>query len=198
MTATAIQDSQALQELADLQKQADEEQTRHRNAMNELFAKMRDTSNGACGDYAVDNGSPSPAPTSTAPPPARARGGAPKKKVAKKNATGGGGTKKKKAAKKGPVSASDRNYDNKKTLPKAIWDILDRDSWPDLDSVPEDAVGLTAGEIKKLIGIEGDWQSASADPGNQISGQLGKFKKEDKIARGEGRRYYIVKGATFE
>lgn len=196
-TATATQ-TDALQELASLQRQADEEQARHRSTMNELLAKIRDTANGACGDFAVsDNGAPAPATApaaSAAPPPARARGS--KKKVSKKNASGG--ATKKKVAKKGPVSASERNYDNKKTLPQTIWDILNRDDWPALDSVPEDADGLTAGEIKKLIAIEKDWQSASADPGNQISGQLGKFKAAGKIARGEGRRYYIVKGATFE
>lgn len=192
-TATVLQ-TDALQQLTDLQKEAGEEQIRHRDelarhetSINKIFAKIRDTADGACGNFQVgDNGSA----TSTTPQPARARG--PKKKTAKKNA----GSMAKKTGKK--VSATDRNYDNKKTLGRAVWDILDRDDWPALKSVPENAPGLTAGEIKTLILKEKDWQSSGADPGNQISAQLGKFKNVGKIARGDERRYYIVKDATFD
>ncbi len=176
-----------LQELADLQRQCDEEQTRHRDKRNELLAKIRDTANGGCGEFQVSDGNGAPSST-VAPPPARG----PKRKTAKKSASGT------KSKKKGTVSASERNYDNRKTLGKAIWDILDRDEWPGLKDVPKDAVGLTAGEVKKLLAIEGDWTSNSADPGNQISAQLSKFKIADKIARGDERRYYIIKGAKFE
>lgn len=206
-TATATAGTAAettLQELTDLQNQATEEVARHREelekiesshneTMNELLSKIRDTANGACGDFQTSSPSAAPTPKRRGRPPG------------KKNASGSSAVAttpaKKKSVKKkaaGAVAASERNYDNKKKLPEAIWDILDRDDWPILKDLPEDAVGLTAGEVKKLILHEKDWQSASADPGNQISAQLGKFRNAGKIARGDGRRYYIVEGATLE
>jgi hypothetical protein len=200
-TATATAAETTLQELTDLQSQATEEVARHREelekiesshneTMNELLSKIRDTANGACGDFQTS--SPSAAPT-----PKR-RGRPPGKKNASGSSTATPPAKKSVKKKAGAVAASERNYDNKKKLPEAIWDILDRDDWPILKDLPEDAVGLTAGEVKKLILHEKDWQSSSADPGNQISAQLGKFRNAGKIARGEGRRYYIVEGSTLE
>ena len=202
-TATVTQtDADVLQALSDLQRQADEEQTRHRTTMNELLANIRDTANGACGDFQVESNGAEPSspetPTQPAPArtPARSRRGA--KKKAKATTGRRNGAKKTAKKKKGKVSAKDRNYDNKMTLAEAIWDILDRDDWPDLKTVPADAVGLNAGEIKLLLDKGGNWQSASADPGNQISAQLGKFKEAGKIERGDERRYYIVKGAKLK
>lgn len=206
MSTATVSQTDALQQLTELKDEADVEQTRHRDelvrhetSMNEILAKIRDTADGACGDFQTGNNGAAPA--TTTPQPARARG--PKKKAtAKKNASGSSSVKKKATKKKGvKVSATDRNYDNKKTLGQAIWHILDRDNWPALKSVPDSAPGLTAGEIKTLILLEKDWQSAGADPGNQISAQLGKFhhpeKGEPVIARGDERRYYIIKGAKY-
>ena len=198
-TATAPANTAAettLQELTDLQNQATEEVARHREelekiesshneTMNELLSKIRDTANGACGDFQTSSPSAAPTPKRRGRPPGKNNVSSSSAPVAKKKTAG-------------KVAASERNYDNKKKLPEAIWDILDRDDWPILKDLPEDAVGLTAGEVKKLILHEKDWQSASADPGNQISAQLGKFRNAGKIARGEGRRYFIVEGATLE
>ena len=202
-TATLTSQTDAIQQLTDLNKEADEEQSRHRDelsrhetTMNTLFAKIRDTANGVCGDFQVGNNGNGAATVTPQP----ARGFAVKKKVANR-ATTVVPTKKVSKKKGGKVSASDRNYDNKKTLPQTVWDILNRDNWPALSTVPEDAPVLTAGEIKTLISLEGDWKSAGDNPTNQISAQLGKFHHPKKgnpvIARGNERRYYIIQGAKF-
>ena len=217
-TATLTSQTDALQQLTDLQKKADEEQSRHRDelsrhetTMNTLFAEMRDTADSVCGNFQIGNNGDGAAAAAAATTPQPARGFAvkkvSKKKVAKKS-TIVSSTKKVSTKKKGvKVSATDRNYDNKKTLGLAIWDILNRADWPVLKTVPEDALGLTAGEIKTMVLLEGDWKSAGADPANQISSQLGKFHHPKKakgkpalkpvIARGDERRYYIIEGAKF-
>lgn len=201
MSTATVSQTEALQQMTDLHKEAEEEQNRHRDelarhdtSMNEIMAKIRDTADSACGEFQIgSNGA-------ATPPPIRGA----KKKTVKKKVTGLNGASKvvkKSEVKKGKVSAKDRNYNNKKTLGRAIWDILNRDNWPGLKTVPEDAPGLNAGEVKVLLDKEGDWRSNSANPANQISSQLGKFHHPEKgkpvIARGDERRYYIIKGAKF-
>ena len=162
---------------------------------NEKFAQIRDLANQQSGDYQVEGDSQ---PTAAAPAASRP---APKRSAAKKTSNAAPAAKraKKKTAKKkdGPVAPTDRNYDNELTLKEAIWDALDRDGWPELEMVPEDAEGLKPGEIKTLLEMEGKWTSASANPGNQISAAISDLKKAGKIALGDGRRYYIVAGAEL-
>lgn len=199
-TATATQGTS--QVIQDLLAEAGQLEKDYRAKHGEIMAKIRDAADAEAGDFSVGNSSPpvASAPASTGAPPAKKHGGgAPKKKTASKpTAKRGAGSKKKAAKKKGKVAPADRNYDNELTLPQAIWDALDREAWPSLPDVPSDAVGLRAGEIKMLLDQEGKWQSSSEDPGNQISGQLGKFKKAGKIALGDNRRYYIVAGAELD
>jgi hypothetical protein len=201
-TATTSQDVGS--EIAGLVAEASALEEEGRVKLSEAqgkFAQIRDLANSHSGDYQV--GAAPAAPASPSSPPAAKRGGAAKKKVAQKPAAQKpaakrGGAAKKKSKKTGPVSPSDRNYDNELTLKQAIWDALDRDKWPTLEDIPSDATGLRAGELKTLLDQEGKWTSKSADPGNQISGAIGVFRTAGKIARGDGQRYYIVAGAEID
>ena len=182
--------------ISELIAEADKLEQEYRVKRGEIMARIRDAAGAEVGDFSIGQ-STTAAPAASRPPAKRSAATAAPKVAAKKTVTGGG-AKKKGTKKSGKVAPTERNYDNELTLPKAIWDALDRESWPTLSDIPADAGGLRAGELKTLLDQEGKWKSSSADPGNQISGQLGKFKKAGKIALGDGRRYYIVAGAELE
>jgi hypothetical protein len=118
----------------------------------------------------------------------------PKLKAEKKNATKNA-TKKKKN-----VASGERNYSNQMSLKQAIWDVLDRShkDWAKLlDELPDGAQGLQISEIKEIIEKEQKWVSSSEDISTQLSSHLTNLKKDGFIARAEGGRYYIVKGAVL-
>jgi hypothetical protein len=103
--------------------------------------------------------------------------------------------------KKDKVSPSKRNYGSELSLRKAIWDVLDRE--PEtykqyLSEYPDDAVGLRVSEMKEIIEKEGKFRSSSKNISPMIQQQVGNFKKEGKIARGDDRRYFIVDGAELD
>ena len=98
------------------------------------------------------------------------------------------------------VAPDQRNYSNDISLKQAIWQVLDQgpNEWEkSLPNLPEDAEGLTVSEIREMIDVTGIWKSSSSDIGPQVSGHLTKLKGEQKIARGNNKRYYIVEGAEL-
>lgn len=95
--------------------------------------------------------------------------------------------------------ATQRHYDNPKSLRETCWEILDRDpsSYRKiLSEYPEGAKGLKVTELKEIIETEGVWTSSSADIGAQIQNTLHNLRnKEGKLHRNdEDRRYTIVSG----
>lgn len=153
-------------------------------------------------------GEASPTTTkSPSSPPKRKRGpgrpkgssaAAPKSTATKKRGPGRPkGSKNKSKADK--VKPTERNYSNKISLREAIWQILDMgpDGWAKhLTDLADDALGLTAAEVREMIEITKIWESASSNISNQVTQHLHRLKKEGKIAR-EAKQYYIVEGAEL-
>lgn len=102
---------------------------------------------------------------------------------------------------KAGIQPSERNYTNKISLREAIWKVLDMgpDGWAKhLPDLPADAEGLKAAEIREMIAATKIWESASGDITSQVQQHLHNLmRKENKIARGDDRRYYIIEGAEL-
>lgn len=77
---------------------------------------------------------------------------------------------------------------NELSLREVVWQIFSR---------KENKNGIKVKDIVSVIKEEGVW-TTDGELANMVSGTVYKFKKDEKIVRGDDRTYKIVDGATLD
>ena len=91
---------------------------------------------------------------------------------------------------KTPVAKKPRASEggNELSLREVVWQIFSR---------KENKNGIKVKDIVSVIKEEGVW-TTDGELANMVSGTVYKFKKDEKIVRGDDRTYKIVDGATLD